>query len=142
LDDAVRLREAGAVIRDNAQIAQSPREQTWLEDQLSSAPRALGSARYASARRAGRAMTLGQSFELALRRDAATDPGSTLTRRELEIVSLLAAARTNRQIADQLVIAIPTVERHVANILEKLQLRSRSEVAVWSLARNQPTATG
>jgi hypothetical protein len=78
LDDAVRLREAGAVLRDNAQITQSPREQTWLEDQLSSTPRRLGTARYASARRAGRAMTLGQSFALALRRDGARDHGSTL----------------------------------------------------------------
>jgi DNA-binding NarL/FixJ family response regulator len=75
---------------------------------------------------------MGQSFELALQRDT---PSASLglTQRETEVVRLLAAGKTNRQIAEQLVIALPTANRHVANILNKLCLRSRSQVAVWAV---------
>jgi len=38
---------------------------------------------------------------------------------------------SNRQIAEDLVIAPSTAERHVANILNKLAMRSRAQVAVW-----------
>ena len=56
-----------------------------------------------------------------------------LTPREREVVALLARSLTNRQIADDLVISEATVKRHVENILQKLALRSRSEVAVWAV---------
>jgi DNA-binding NarL/FixJ family response regulator len=59
--------------------------------------------------------------------------GLPLTARELEVVTLLARGRHNRQIADALVIASSTVERHVANILSKLSLHSRTEVALWAV---------
>ena len=39
---------------------------------------------------------------------------------------------TRRQIADELVIATSTAERHVANILRKLDLTSRAQIAVWA----------
>ena len=38
---------------------------------------------------------------------------------------------TNRQIAEELVLSERTVENHVRNILKKLKLSSRSEVAAW-----------
>jgi len=38
---------------------------------------------------------------------------------------------TNRQIAEQLVVSPHTIERHVENILDKLRLSSRIEIAVW-----------
>ena len=56
-----------------------------------------------------------------------------LTPREREVVNLLTRGLTNREIAEALVIATPTAERHVANILNKVGLRSRTEVAVWAL---------
>jgi DNA-binding NarL/FixJ family response regulator len=47
----------------------------------------------------------------------------------------IAAGMSNRQIGNELVIANGTVERHVANILAKLGLRSRTQVAVWAVRR-------
>ncbi len=52
-----------------------------------------------------------------------------LTRREQEVLSLIAAGRTNRQIADRLTISLPTAERHVHNILSKLGVTNRTEAA-------------
>jgi DNA-binding NarL/FixJ family response regulator len=54
-----------------------------------------------------------------------------LTRREGEVAMRIAWGLSNRQIAEDLVIALSTAERHVANILNKLAMRSRAQVAVW-----------
>jgi non-specific serine/threonine protein kinase len=54
-----------------------------------------------------------------------------LTPRELEIARLVARGYSNRRIADELVIASSTAERHVANILAKLKMRTRTQLAVW-----------
>ena len=52
-----------------------------------------------------------------------------LTERELEVLSFLARGRTNKQIADRLVITLATAERHVHNILGKLGVSNRTEAA-------------
>jgi DNA-binding NarL/FixJ family response regulator len=49
------------------------------------------------------------------------------------VATLLALGLSNRQIADELVISVATVERHVANILAKLSYRSRTQVAAWAV---------
>jgi DNA-binding NarL/FixJ family response regulator len=58
-----------------------------------------------------------------------------LTPRETEIVKLVAESYTNRQIADTLVISEKTVERHRANILEKLGMRDRVELTRYAIRR-------
>ena len=58
-----------------------------------------------------------------------------LTPREYEVAALIADGHTNREIGETLVISLSTAERHVANILNKLLMRSRTDVAVW--ARDQ-----
>lgn len=62
-------------------------------------------------------------------------PEDPLTPRELEIVKLIAEAYTNEQIAQQLVISRKTVERHRANILEKLGMRDRVELTRFAIRR-------
>jgi DNA-binding NarL/FixJ family response regulator len=57
---------------------------------------------------------------------------SPLSRREREVVPLIARGLTNRQIAVQLVISERTVDGHVANILSKLGFASRAQIAVWA----------
>jgi DNA-binding NarL/FixJ family response regulator len=52
-----------------------------------------------------------------------------ITRREREVLALLAGGLTNRQIAERLVVSEHTVHRHVANILRKLDVRSRAAAA-------------
>jgi DNA-binding NarL/FixJ family response regulator len=59
-------------------------------------------------------------------RDTSRGP---LTAREHEIASLVAAGRTNREIAEQLVLSTRTIEAHLRNIFAKLGVRSRVELA-------------
>jgi DNA-binding NarL/FixJ family response regulator len=58
------------------------------------------------------------------RRDGPLD---TLTRREREVLSLMAEGRSNAAIAEQLVVTTPTVERHITSIFDKLGLYQSSE---------------
>jgi DNA-binding NarL/FixJ family response regulator len=61
--------------------------------------------------------------------------GEMLTPREEEIVKLIAEAHTNDDIAEMLVISKKTVERHRANILEKLGMRDRVELTRYAIRR-------
>jgi DNA-binding NarL/FixJ family response regulator len=56
-----------------------------------------------------------------------------LTRREQQLVKLVAEGYTNKQIAETLVISEKTVERHRANILEKLGMRDRVELTRYAI---------
>jgi predicted ATPase/DNA-binding CsgD family transcriptional regulator len=55
-----------------------------------------------------------------------------LTPRETEVAALVARGLTNKQIAETLVIAEGTAEKHVANIMGRLDLKSRAQIAVWA----------
>lgn len=59
---------------------------------------------------------------------AASEAGSRLTRREREVVTLLARRRSNREIADGLGMSPSTAKRHTENVLRKLGLTSRHDV--------------
>jgi len=56
-----------------------------------------------------------------------------LTARELEILRLVAQGKSNKEIAETLVIAEETVHTHVSNILNKLHLASRTQAALYAL---------
>jgi DNA-binding NarL/FixJ family response regulator len=64
-----------------------------------------------------------------------TGPAEVLTPRELEILKLIAEAHTSKDIADTLVISVKTVEKHRANILEKLGMRDRVELTRYAIKR-------
>ena len=73
---------------------------------------------------------LGESVVVRLgARAAAAADGGGLSRREREVVRLLAVGRTNREIAQDLFLSPRTVDMHVRNILRKLDCRSRVEAA-------------
>jgi len=52
--------------------------------------------------------------------------------REVEVVNLIAKGYTNKQIAQELSISDATAKRHIENILRKLGLSSRTQVAIWA----------
>ena len=106
---------------------------------LALACRAAGDAETASlefdAARLGFA-NLGASADLvALERATQTDDGQRpggLSPREQEVVALIAAGRTNREIAAALIVSEHTVARHVQNIFTKLDVSSRTAAAAFA----------
>jgi DNA-binding NarL/FixJ family response regulator len=58
-----------------------------------------------------------------------------LTPRELEVVKLIAEGHTSEEIAEMLVISKKTVDRHRANMLEKLGMRNRVELTRYAIRR-------
>jgi len=63
------------------------------------------------------------------------EPTAGLTRRELEVLRLVARGMSNRDIASELFISQNTVKNHIRNILEKLQMKSRVEAAMYAVRR-------
>jgi len=60
-------------------------------------------------------------------------PGTGLTRRELDVLRLLAAGDSNAQIARQLGLSTHTVERHVANLYRKIGARGRADATAYAV---------
>jgi DNA-binding NarL/FixJ family response regulator len=65
----------------------------------------------------------------------ARDGDTALTRRETEILQLVAGGLSNKEIANQLVITEGTVKNHVHNALEKLHLSNRTQAAAYTVAQ-------
>jgi DNA-binding NarL/FixJ family response regulator len=70
-----------------------------------------------------------------LRAPAAASSDGGLTSRERQILALIAKGMSNRAIADALTISDRTVDRHVSNILTKLDLPSRSAATAYAYER-------
>ena len=64
---------------------------------------------------------------------SSTKIGDDLTEREMEVLRLLAHGRTNREIAEELVVGAETVKTHVGNILAKLHLAHRTQAVIHAL---------
>ncbi|WP_433521305.1 protein kinase domain-containing protein [Nocardia pseudovaccinii] len=108
------------------------------------ARRAMSSQTYAAAQREGAALgfdaaiayALGEHFSPA----SADAGGGKLTKRERQVAELVAEGLTNREIAARLVISPRTAERHVENLLTKLEFTSRAQIAAWIAAsQKQPS---
>ena len=63
-------------------------------------------------------------------------PDSLLTDREIEVLQLVAQGLDNHEIADTLIVALPTVRSHVSNILNKLGLSNRTQAVLYALRHN------
>ncbi|MGH2544539.1 MAG: response regulator transcription factor, partial [Ardenticatenaceae bacterium] len=105
---------ARALIADlAAEVPASDLRQTFLSHALAQLPRAPSPSPRRAAKRAF----------------------SGLTAREREVAALVGQGRSNREIADTLVISERTVEKHVSNILNKLAFDSRARIIAWALER-------
>jgi non-specific serine/threonine protein kinase len=124
----------------------------WAARQASSRV-ALGEKAAEAARVAGRALSLDEAIAEGLAEDEhsaaeTTTPPETvagslspLSEREAEVAELILAGHTNRAIGAELFISERTVERHVANILNKLGLASRAQIAAWVVERRVRAGT-
>ena len=74
-------------------------------------------------------------------RDDQADPFESLTGREHEILELVAAGLTNREIGERLYLAEKTVKHYMTNVLQKLHVRSRVEAALLAQRRNLESHT-
>jgi DNA-binding CsgD family transcriptional regulator/small-conductance mechanosensitive channel len=74
-------------------------------------------------------------FEPQLKKLQETDPSSILSERELEIARLVSQGATNKEIAEKLFITENTAKVHVKNILGKLELKNRQQLAVYTVLK-------
>ena len=102
------------------------------EQDLAAVRSTLGEASFEAAWAEGRTMSPEQAMEYALEQptaphdDVAPAAQAGLTRRELEVLGLVARGMSNQQIAESLTISEHTVHRHVSNLLGKLGVSSRT----------------
>jgi len=68
-------------------------------------------------------------------RTAQAEAAGGLTKREVQVLALVAAGNSNRAIAAELFLSEKTVERHLSNILTKLGVGSRTAAAAYALER-------
>jgi len=80
--------------------------------------------------------------QLGLAKDVRPTTSAKLTSRQLEVLRLVAAGRTNRQIADELVLSVRTVERHLEDAYAKLGAHNRFEAIAISLSFLTDSGTG
>jgi non-specific serine/threonine protein kinase len=160
---AARLFGSAESVRETASPSVVSVAPAAHEQHLAQALAALDATAFTAARAEGRAMSLDQAVAYALETTAgeaanaaAASPAGILaasggrplgmehgdaglvdglTPREREAVALVAQGLSNRQIAAALVITERTAEKHVANILAKLALTSRAQVAAWAVKR-------
>ena len=79
---------------------------------------------------------MGIGVQAILTAPCCASPISRLSDRELEVLRLVARGLANKEIAHQPFISENTVKNHVRNILEKLQLHSRMEAAMYAVREN------
>ena len=128
-------------------------DRALYERQVRSARAQLDEATWQAAWAQGRAMSTGWAIEYALSEDMGLETPTmpvalterqpppagartgALTPREREVALLVGRGLTNRRIAEELSISANTANNHVARILKKLGLSSRTQIAAWVTQR-------
>jgi non-specific serine/threonine protein kinase len=143
---AVVLLGAAAELRERAG-APVPASEKVRYDQLLERARAQQSEEsFAAAWAEGRSLTMEAAIELATQPEPLDVQQPTavphvapdgrdappLTRRERQIARLVALGRSNREVAEELVVGVRTVETHLEHIFRKLSVQTRTEVGVWA----------
>ncbi len=138
---AARLFGAAEALQEAVGGQHMPEEAALREPYLATARSRLDEASWEDAWAEGRTMSMEQAMEYALSEEKpvtppspdseqpSSDGPSSLTPREKEVAILVARGLTNRQIASELVLSEHTVHHHVTNILKKLNLTSRQQIA-------------
>jgi predicted ATPase/DNA-binding CsgD family transcriptional regulator len=155
---AARLLGASEALRRTIGSVFLSREQSDIDQDILITRARLGEPAFEAAFAAGQEMSLEQAVAFALQdidggraagEGHGTDDGPRtltplqaekrkyggLTARERQVAALVAGGKSNREIAEELVVTVRTVEAHVTHILRKLGFDSRTQVAGWAIDR-------
>jgi predicted ATPase/DNA-binding CsgD family transcriptional regulator len=144
---AGQLLGAAGGLREQTGVPIDDHDRTAYEQVTAAVRDALGDSGLDAARRAGKTAVLGEIVAAAAEtaqtvaqskrrpRISRADAETGLTRRELDIIGLLAEGKTDREIAEALSISHDTARKHVSNILGKLQVNTRAAAVTVALRR-------
>jgi predicted ATPase/DNA-binding CsgD family transcriptional regulator/Flp pilus assembly protein TadD len=145
---AARLWGAAQTLRKEIGVPLQPEDRQLLDPYLAAARSSLGEVAWKATLAEGQAMKPEQAIEYSLSAGehvasppVAHSPGGgpiPLTPREQEVAVLVSRGLTNRQIASELSISQHTVATHIAKILKRLDLSSRSRLSAWVAERGLP----
>jgi predicted ATPase/DNA-binding NarL/FixJ family response regulator len=145
-EQAARFQGAAAALAEVAGAVLDPVDTDQIERDVKAVRNQLGEAAFEVTWMAGRTLPLETALTAALESAGALEPavdqapsnrttvGYGLTERELEVLRLVVAGRTDREIAEALFIGHRTAQTHVANILAKLGVNSRTAAATAAIA--------
>jgi DNA-binding CsgD family transcriptional regulator len=141
---AARLYGAAQALRETTGAPLVETDRAEHEHQVGLIRKRLGAHTFATEWAAGRATSPEDAARFALRASGADDADanvsrtgrSVLTRREVEVAALIARGLTNRQAADELLVATRTIETHLEHIFVKLGAQTRAEVAAWAVRQD------
>jgi len=138
---ASRLLGAAGVLREKVDATVTPEERNTYKYVEEAAKLSLGDTSFAKTMASGQAMSLGEAIAEATAISPAQQRhlakgNDTLSKRELEVLRLLTAGHTDREIASSLSISHRTVNAHVTQILTKLAVHSRVEAATMAVRRD------
>ncbi len=137
---AARLYGAAEALHEAIGHRPDPATRALVARQLGAARARTDAATWAAAWAAGRALPAERAVAEALAAPEGDAGGPAppagpgrLTPREVEVLRLLAAGRSNREMAAALSVSPRTVERHLENLYRKIAARNRAEAAAWAL---------
>jgi DNA-binding CsgD family transcriptional regulator len=146
---AARLWGAAGALREETGVQWALAERMLHEPQLATARTRIDRAIWETGFGEGKVMGLEEAVEYALSEEDAAAPeppapgqpsagaqSDALTRREKEVALLVARGHTNRRIASHLMLSEHTVATHVRNVLKKLGLHSRTQIAAYFTERH------
>lgn len=148
LEQAASILGVAAALRAPVRSMIDPADQPEYERMLMALRAVLGETVFAACWKEGSMMTMQQAVDYALHEpempaevtlplsaQAVKERFGGLTEREREVAALIAQGRTNREIAEALVVGVKTAETYVTRILNKLGFDSRVQIATWAMEK-------
>lgn len=146
---AARLMSAATAVFEHVQTPWVPLAEALVANDLHLARLALGEASLAAAQAQGQALSFNDALSEALTLE---DPAAViaptdlrgLTPTEAQVLQLLAAGRTTKQIGAELYLAVSTVERHITHVYDKIGVRGKAAATAFALSHDliQPSDVG
>jgi DNA-binding NarL/FixJ family response regulator len=132
-----RLFGAAEALRERAGVPVSQSGQESYRSSVAGIQRSLTMRQFATAWAEGRALSTEAVIDLGLDDIGVPDRiVGGLSRRELQVLRLVAQGLTDREIADRLYISRRTASDHVSHILEKLDVATRQDAKAWAMTHS------